>query len=464
VIADAFRRTARRLRAPLAFALAGGVAASGWLLGPGRAALADSVRASPYRNLGVLARALSHIENTYVDEVDQDALVHGAIRGMVQTLDPHSTYLDPEEYRILASDTSGRFGGIGVEIDVRDGWLHVTRVIEDGPAAAAGVRPGDRFLAIEGRMARDLPIDEAVRRMRGEPGTRVRVRLRRPGQDDAVDVTITRATVELRAVETRLLPDRLLYVRLRAFQETTAAELRRALDQAAAEAARAGGVRGVLLDLRDNPGGLLQQAVLVSDEFLASGVIVTTKGRGGQVLDEARARASGTRPDWPMVVLVNGYTASAAEIVAGALQDHRRAVVVGQRTWGKGSVQNVIELPDQSALKLTIARYYTPSGRSIQATGIEPDVTLDPVDDAALVQALRGREVVSEATLDRHLENDGDPGRRGASPAAGSAPPSREQPRQGPSAEARDAPPFASDYQARMALQTLRALVVARRE
>jgi carboxyl-terminal processing protease len=383
---------------------------------------------------------------------------------MVQTLDPHSTYLDPEEYRILASDTSGRFGGIGVEIDVRDGWLHVTRVIEDGPAAAAGVRPGDRFLAIEGRMARDLPIDEAVRRMRGEPGTRVRVRLRRPGQDDAVDVTITRATVELRAVETRLLPDRLLYVRLRAFQETTAAELRRALDQAAAEAARAGGVRGVLLDLRDNPGGLLQQAVLVSDEFLASGVIVTTKGRGGQVLDEARARASGTRPDWPMVVLVNGYTASAAEIVAGALQDHRRAVVVGQRTWGKGSVQNVIELPDQSALKLTIARYYTPSGRSIQATGIEPDVTLDPVDDAALVQALRGREVVSEATLDRHLENDGDPGRRGASPAAGSAPPSREQPRQGPSAEARDAPPFASDYQARMALQTLRALVVARRE
>jgi carboxyl-terminal processing protease len=411
-----------------------------------------------------LARALAHIENTYVDEVDQDALVHGAIRGMVQTLDPHSSYLSPDEYRILASDTSGRFGGIGVEIDVRDGWLHVTRVIEGGPAEAAGVQPGDRILAIDGRGARDLPIDEAVRRMRGEPGTRVRVRLRRQGRDDAVDVSITRAIVELRAVEARLLDGGVVYVRLRAFQETTAAELRGALDQAATRAARAGGVRGVLLDLRDNPGGLLQQAVLVSDEFLGSGVIVTTKGRGGAVLDEARARASGTRPNWPMVVLVNGFTASAAEIVAGALQDHRRAVIVGQRTWGKGSVQNVIELPDQSALKLTVARYYTPSGRSIQATGIEPDVTLDAVDDAVLAQALRGREAVSEVTLDRHLENEDAAAAGAAVRAPQTRSVGRDQPRRGPSSDARDAPPFADDYQARMALQVLRALLVARRE
>ncbi len=452
------RERRARLGAMAIGAVCGGAAVGGLLLSPVARAVPE--RASPFRNLGVLARALAHIESSYVEEVDQDALVRGAIRGMVATLDPHSAYLDPEELRVLTSDTAGRFGGIGVEIDIRDGWLTVTGCFEGGPAERAGLRPGDQFLAIEGRGARDLPIDEAVRVMRGEPATEVHARLRRPGVDAAIEVTMRRELIRVQAVTSRLLSDGVLYVKLRAFQETSAAELRRALDRATAE--REGGVRGVVLDLRDNPGGLLEQAVLVSDEFLARGTIVSTRGRSGQLLDEVGARDSGTRPDWPIVVLVNGFTASAAEIVAGALQDHRRAVILGTRTWGKGSVQNVIELPDQSALKLTIARYYTPSGRSIQAEGIEPDVLVEQLDPATL-RAARGagaRDAFSEASLARHLENDAS-----TAPAAPvAAPPGPGEIRRGAQPGAAPGDPFESDFQARMACQSLRVILASRRD
>jgi carboxyl-terminal processing protease len=458
--ARAARRRERRARlGTLALgAVGGGTIVGGVLL----AAVAHAVpeRASPFRNLGVFARALAHIESSYVEEVDQDALVRGAIRGMVATLDPHSSYLDPEELRVLSSDTAGRFGGVGVEIDVRDGWLTVTGCFEGGPAERAGLLPGDQFLAIGGRGARDLPIDEAVRLMRGEPGTEVRARLRRPGVEAAVEVTLRRELIRVQAVTARLLGDGILYVRLRAFQETTAAELRRALDRAIVE--REGGVRGLVLDLRDNPGGLLEQAVLVSDEFLGRGVIVSTRGRGGQQLDEVSARDAGTRPDWPIVVLVNGFTASAAEIVAGALQDHRRAVILGTRTWGKGSVQNVIELPDQSALKLTIARYYTPSGRSIQAEGIEPDVLVEQLDPATL-RAARGagaRDPISEASLARHLRNDAST--RPAAPAV--PPPAPDDVRRGAAPDAAPGDPCENDFQARAACQSLRAILASQRE
>jgi carboxyl-terminal processing protease len=412
-------------------------------------ALGTPSDASPYQNLSTFARALAHIELSYVSAVDQDKLLYGAIRGMVRTLDPHSDYLDPDEFRVLASDTRGRFGGVGVEIDVRDGWLTVTAVFPNGPAQRMGLRVGDRFVAIEGMRARDMPIEEAVRRMRGEPGTEVRVSLRRSDDQPAIEATLKREIIAVDAVEGRVLEDRYVYVRLRVFQETTTSELADVLDQAIDSLRDRGGVRGVLLDMRDNPGGLLDQAISVADEFLEEGVIVSTRGREGKELSSAGARRSGTRPPWPMVVLVNGYTASAAEIVAGALRDHRRALIVGTRTFGKGSVQNVIELPDASALKLTVARYYTPSGHSIQAEGIEPDVVIEQVSSSANGPSAG----LSEATLEGHLENES------AVQDANAALP-RGAPRR--AGVGKSAAAFGDDFQARLAYQTLRAITLDR--
>lgn len=413
---------------------------------------AEPVAASPFANLGIFARALAHIETSYVEEVDQTALVHGAIRGMAATLDPHTTFLDPEEYRLLTADTQGRFAGIGVEISVRDGWLVVLSVFPGGPAAEAGLRPGDRFLRIEGRDARDMRIQESVRLMRGEPGTRVSVAIRREGEAEDIELTLTRAVIDVSPVEAHLLPDRVLYLRVRAFQDDTTSELRAALDRALLEAEPRGGLAGILLDLRDNPGGLLRESVSMCDEFLGGGVIVSTRARGGRVLQEYVAHRRGTRPPWPMVVLINAHTASAAEIVAGALQDHERALLVGTRSFGKGSVQNVVELPDGSALKLTIARYYTPSGRSIQAEGIVPDLVVEQLDPTRLAAArLEEARRIREATLEGHLDAD-----RSRLPTATARDEVRE------AAEAEDRPPFMDDHQARMAHQALQAILADR--
>lgn len=429
-----------------ACAFAGGLA--GTLL-QGHAA-ATPGEASPYANLSIFARALSHIEVSHVEPPDQDALIYGAIRGMVETLDPHSSFLTPDQYRMLMSDTEGQFGGIGIEVDVRDGWLVVHGVIAGGPAEEAGIQPGDRFLAIDGLGARDMRLSDAVEHMRGAPGTPVTIRLRREGQEQGIELTLTRRVIHVEAVEARVLPSRVFYARVRSFSETTTDELRAALDRAVSETSSAGGVSGVLLDLRGNPGGLLDEAVRMSDEFLTEGTIVSTRGRDGQVLEEASAHSAGTRPDWPMVVLVDHYTASAAEIVAGALHDHHRAVLVGQTTWGKGSVQNLIELPDGSALKLTIARYYTPSGVSIQARGIDPDIVVEDLDAEAL-RALHDRSpVISEASLEGHL-------------AAESGHEERATPRDEPrTAATGDEESFADDYQARTALGVLTTLIAER--
>ena len=382
-------------------------------LGAVERAFATEGRASPYANLAIFARALSHIEAVHVEQPDQDELIYGAIRGMVETLDPHSTFMDPEEYRILTLD---------------------------------------------GRRARDMPISDAVRLMRGEPGTEVQVSIRREGEDEALRMTLTREIVRIEAVEARILPDRIVHLRIKSFQSTTTDEVRRALDAAVERTASSGGVRGVLLDMRRNPGGLLDEAVRVSDEFLESGVIVSTRGRGGQLLSEARAHRTGTRPRWPMVVLVDNFTASAAEIVAGALRDHGRAIVVGSDTWGKGSVQNIIELPDGSALKLTVARYYTPSGRSIQAHGIEPDVEVEQLDEATsreLVQ--RAIERFSEASLERHLESDTE-----AEEGEVQELTPRSEVRREAGGEPESERIFADDFQARISHQVLRGLVLQR--
>jgi carboxyl-terminal processing protease len=451
------RASRRRLWAVCASAFAGALAGV-VVLGAGplddapRAeAQATPTRASPYANLAIFARALAHIEASHVEPPDQDRLIYGAIRGMVEELDPHSTFLDPDEYRILANDTEGQFGGIGVEIDVRDGWLTVHGVNEGTPAERGGVQPGDRFLTIDGWAARDMPVSEAVRRMRGDPGTEVRIRLRRENVEDAVELTLTREVIHVEAVEARVLPDRVVYVRVRTFQETATDELRAALDRAVDETRSAGGVAGVLLDLRGNPGGLLDEAVRMSDEFLEDGVIVSTRGRGGELLDEARARRGGTRPPWPMVVLVDHFSASAAEIVAGALQDHHRAIVVGSRTWGKGSVQNIVELPDGSALKLTIARYYTPDGTSIQAHGIDPDVEVEQLDADTLARLRREGIVVSEAVLEHHLTGDREEPREPEGPA-------RDVARTAPESDD-DERSLDDDFQAQLAHQILSAMI-----
>lgn len=361
-------------------------------------------RASPYRRLGVLSQVMAHIENSYVDQVDEDRLIDGAIRGMVGTLDPHSSYLNAEEYALLESDTTGQFGGVGVEIDARGDYLTVITPIPGSPAARAGVRAGDELLSIDGRDARGLDVDEAVRRMRGAPGSHVRVNFQRRGQTEPLRLDLVREVVHVASVESRLMDGGVGYLALKSFQERSSDEVSRALDELTRGAG--GRLAGLVLDLRNDPGGLLDEAIFIADEFLADGVIVSTRGRDGAAQDEARARTAGTRPDFPIVVLVNEYTASAAEIVAGALQDHRRALLVGVRTFGKGSVQTVIDLPDGGALKLTIARYFTPSGRSIQAQGIAPDVQVEQVtlpDDPAPGSPDAPER---ERDLDHHLANN----------------------------------------------------------
>lgn len=449
---DAPRSRRVRLGTLAACAFAGSFAATLALdlAGP-RGARATETEASPYANLGIFARALSHVETSHVEPPDQDALIYGAIRGMVETLDPHSAFLDPAEVRALEADTEGAFGGIGVEIDVRDGWLTVHGVFPEGPADRAGIEAGDRFLSLEGMSARDMRISDAVRRMRGEPGVPVHVRIRREGVEEGIELEIVREIIHVEAVEARVLPDRVAWIEIRSFQSTTTSELRAALDRAEAETASAGGVAGVVLDLRGNPGGLLDEAVRVSDEFLSSGLIVSTRGRDGIVLSEEHATGPGTRPDYPVVVLVDYFTASAAEIVAGALQDHHRALVVGTRTWGKGSVQNVIDLPDGSALKLTIARYYTPSGDSIQAVGITPDIVIEQLDEHAARALAAESAPISEAMLEGHLDpesiDDVVAAARGTAREAGAS---------------ADDDPFPDDFQARMAHAILRATIAAR--
>ncbi len=365
-------------------------------------------RRSPFEPLSIFARALAYVELAYVEPVDQETLVHGAIRGLAESLDPHTVFLDPEEYEIFKSDAEGRFAGIGVEVSTRDGWLTILSVFEGGPAAKAQLQPGDRFLAIEGEDARDLRLYDAVRRIRGEPGTPVNVTIRRDGQPEALERTLTRAFIDVDPVEMHLLPGGMVYVRIKAFQDGAARELSRALDEAVVRLRRRGEVQGVLLDLRDNGGGLLQEAVWVSDEFLATGGVVSTRGRDGKVIKQYSARRAGTRPKWPIVVLINENTASASEIVAGALQDQRRATVVGVRSFGKGSVQTIFDLPGGSALKLTISRYFTPSGRSIQAQGITPDLIAEQPRTEGEPEPIR------EETLDGHLSANAREGERGA--------------------------------------------------
>jgi carboxyl-terminal processing protease len=363
-----------------------------------------SVSAVPrqdYESLEAFTNVLSIVKKNYVEEVDTKNLVNGAINGMLSSLDPHSAYLTPDLYKELQMDTQGRFGGLGIEITVKNGVLTVVSPIEDTPAFKAGVKPGDMIFKIEDEFTKDMTLVDAVKKMRGPKGTKITISVKREGVPELIDFTLVRDTIRVQSVRSRTLEEGYGYIRLAQFQERSDRDLQKALEKLAAEK---GGIKGLVLDLRNNPGGLLTQAVRVSDLFLDSGLIVYTEGRIESQKQKYFAQKEGTWMDFPMVVLVNGGSASASEIVAGALQDHKRAVVLGTKTFGKGSVQTILPLDDSSALRLTTARYFTPNGRSIQALGIVPDIVVDSSPQEGKADDKK-RQGVREENLPGHLVN-----------------------------------------------------------
>jgi carboxyl-terminal processing protease len=354
-----------------------------------------------YRQVKLFGDVLSIIQSSYVEEVNVDNLVRGAVNGMVQTLDPHSSYLTPEMLKQVEVETKGTFGGLGIEIGMKDGILTVIAPIEDTPAARAGLLAGDKIVKIENESTKNMNVMDAVKRLRGEPGSKVTITVARESLPEPKAYTITRDIIKIKSVKSRPMGDGIGYIRLTQFQQDSHQEVNRALQEFLKEK---GGLKGLILDLRNNPGGLLDQAVRIADEFIESGLVVYTDGRVEAQKTKYAAHKEGTYTGFPIVVLVNAGSASASEIVAGALQDHGRAIIIGQRTFGKASVQTILPLEDGSALRLTTARYYTPSGRSIQAKGIDPDIVVpdgkEPPDGHV--------RILREKDIERHLKGDGE--------------------------------------------------------
>jgi len=333
----------------------------------------SAVDRNTYKSLKTFNEVLDMVEKNYVEEVKLQDLINGAINGMMKSLDPHSTFMTADEYKELEVETKGSFGGIGIEITIVKDVLTVVSPIEDTPAFQAGIKPGDQIIKIDGKSTKDITIQEAVKKLRGPKDTKVTVTIMRESLPKPKDYVLTRAIIKITSVKSRLLDGGIGYCRIASFQERTGDDLKKALQEMET---KANPLKGIILDLRNDPGGLLNQSIEVSDIFLKTGTIVSTRGRIKAMETSATAKNDGTEPTCPMVVLVNEGSASASEIVAGALQDNNRALILGTQTFGKGSVQTLIPLEDGAALKLTTAKYYTPSGRSIQAEGIAPDITL----------------------------------------------------------------------------------------
>jgi carboxyl-terminal processing protease len=354
-----------------------------------------------YENLELFQKVLHFVENNYVEEVKNKDLIQGAIKGMLETLDPHSNFLPPDVFKDMKIDTSGKFGGVGIEIGMKDNILTVIAPIEDTPGWKAGLRPNDRIVKINNESTKGMTLVEAVSKMRGKKGTAVKLAIYRDGFEKVKDVSITRDIIKIQSVKSEELGDGLGYVRLSSFNENAADDIDKALNKLE----KKGKLKGLVFDLRTNPGGLLDQAVEVSSLFFDDGVVVSTIGRNKEEKKVMHAIKGRARKDLPVAVLVNTSTASAAEIVAGALQDHHRAIIMGTPTFGKGSVQTVIDLGNDMGLKLTIARYYTPSGRSIQEKGVVPDIILDDFDPKLLAEARRKNDYLREKDLKAHLVN-----------------------------------------------------------
>lgn len=368
-------------------------------LGAGVQAGREGTEDLPWQEAQLLAEVLERVKRDYVDRVDDHQLIEAAIRGMVADLDPHSAFLGPEEFQEIRISTTGNYMGIGLEVSVENDQVVVVTPMDGSPAAAAGIRSGDLVLSVDGMPVDVRDLDDTVARMRGRPGSTVTVGIRRPGVEAPLSFDLVRTRIDVHSVRSELLEGGYGYARISHFSETTASDLSGALARLSSGAG--GALKGLVLDLRNNPGGVLETAVEVADLFLDDGLIVSADGR----MPDARFRVEATSGDVlegaPLTVLVNGGSASASEIVAGALKDHRRATVVGTVTFGKGSVQTVMPLSEGRAIKLTTSRYYTPSGSSIHESGIEPDVAVEPgleeADDPQLAEAvltLKSRRVV----------------------------------------------------------------------
>jgi carboxyl-terminal processing protease len=359
---------------------------------------ATSTSRDIYRQLDLLAHVFEKVRTNYVEEVSETKLIESAISGLLTSLDPHSSYMPPESYDNMREQTKGEFGGLGIEVTMENGVVKVVSPIEDTPADRAGLLSGDLIIQIDGQDVQGMTLNEAVEKMRGPIGTRIRLKIFREEEKRTFDVTIVRDKIKIRSVRWELKADGIGYVRVSTFNEQVEEMLPRAFKELTKEN---GGkpLTGLVLDLRNNPGGLLNQAVYLADAFLDKGEIVSTKGRLDGQNSRSYAKAGDLAGGAPIVVLINGGSASASEIVAGALQDHRRAVVLGTKSFGKGSVQTIIGLPGGAGMRLTTALYYTPSGRSIQATGIVPDIEVKQ----AKLQEQDG-ETVSESNLRGHIE------------------------------------------------------------
>ncbi len=375
-----------------------GLVAASWI-----AASPPSLAASSetYRQLNLFGDVFERVRADYVESVDDSQLIESAIQGMLNALDPHSTYLSPKSYKDMQVQTRGEFGGLGIEVTMENGLVKVVTPIDDTPAARAGVQAGDLVTHLDGDPVLGLTLSQAVERMRGPIDTEITLTVSRQGAEKPFDITIKRAVIKVQSVRAQR-EGNVAYVRITSFNEQTEPGLKRAMAKLMKEIGSQ--FQGVVLDLRNNPGGLLDQAIAVTDAFLERGEIVSTRGRASEDTQRYNARSGDLAKGRPVVVLINGGSASASEIVAGALQDHHRAILLGTRSFGKGSVQTIIPLPGNGALRLTTARYYTPAGRSIQAKGIDPDIVVE----AARIEKVEAGKRRSEADLRNHLETEGE--------------------------------------------------------
>ena len=355
----------------------------------------------PLNELRVFAEAFNRISSAYVEEIDDKTLLENAIKGMLSQMDPHSSYLDKDSFNDLQESTSGNYGGLGIEVGMEDGLLKVISPIDDTPAANAGIESGDLIIQLNDTPVKGMSLSEAIEAMRGEPGSKIEILLIKTDDPTPKPLTLTRQIIKVASVRQRYLEEGFGYLRIAQFQSGTGDEVEKALIQLKDK----GDLEGLVIDLRNNPGGVLQAAVAVSDVFIDDGLIVYTRGR----MEDSETRYNARTPDSiqgvPIVVLVNAGTASASEIVAGALQDHGRAIVMGTTTFGKGSVQTILPLTNEKAIKLTTARYYTPNGKSIQAEGIIPDIW---VDRSTVTPAKSNPWRIKEKDLPKHLEGDSD--------------------------------------------------------